>query len=403
MIFKDKRPKGTQTVVKRAARILYANPTSKTSGAEFSLLALMKELDRQRYEPILLCPNEGLLAQLCREQNIQTLFLPTIPPPAGRARDTFRTLLPNAWAIKRQIKELQIDLVHSNSPRMAYHSGLAARWAGVRHITHVRNISDSPFASPLKGHFLNYLSHQIIAVSEATKAMIVQNAPYTAQKVQVVYNGIGQVPQVEEEQIRALRAEFETHESQPAHLLAIIGQLTPWKGQQVALEAMPHILKRFPNTRLLIVGKPLWDETYKQQLVKLAEELGLSKHIVWTGFRRDIPQLLAAIDILIHCPIKPDPLPRILLEAGAQGTLIVASRIGGIPEQVLDGETGLLVEPNQPEALAQAVIKLLENRQLSLRVRQAAQQRTLALFSIEQHVKKITAIYETLLPQEVVN
>lgn len=388
-----------QKVVKAAKRVLYANPTHKMGGAEFSLLALMEKLNRRLYEPILLCPSDGLLSQMCHERNIKTLFLPSIPPPAGRAITAYRTLLQNAFFIKRLIQKFDISLVHSNSPRMAYHSGLAARWARVPHITHVRHISDSVFASPLKSRFLLYLSQRILTVSEATSAMIIQHAPYAKAKVEVVHNGIGSVPTFDQAQIQACRAEFGS--TNDDYLLAIIGAITPLKGQEVILRALPTILSSFPQCKLLIVGQAMWpkDIEYAEQLRVLAKELGISEHLIWTGFRRDIPRLLASIDLLIHCPIEADAFPRILLEAGTQATLIVASRIGGIPEQVLDGETGLLVEPNQPEALAQAVIKLLEDRQLSQQLGVAAQQRTLAVFSIEQHVRKMVAIYQTLLSQ----
>lgn len=384
--------------MKNVRRILYVNPTSKTSGAEFSLLALMSHLPRSRYEPILLCPTEGLLPELARQQNIPVYFLPTIPPPAGRAIDTYRTLPQNAWRIKQLIKELKIDLVHSNSPRMAYHSGLAARWAKVPHITHVRNISDSPFASPPKARFLDHLSDQIITVSEATKAMIGREAPYIAQKTQVVYNGVQNAPQFDAQQIKSLRAEFEFDHTSQTFLLAIIGQVTAWKGHEVALRALPTVLKQYPNTRLLIVGKSLWSEgeVYKQHLANLVKELDLSEHVLFTGFRQDIPLMLASLDLLIHCPIKPDPLPRILLEAGAQETLIVASRIGGIPEQVLDGETGFLVQPNQPQELAQAIIKALTDHSLATHLRIMAGKRMRDLFSIEQHVTRIEAIYNLI-------
>jgi len=384
--------------MKNVRRILYVNPTSKTSGAEFSLLALISHLHRSRYEPILLCPTEGLLSQLARQQKIEVHFLPTIPPPAGRAIESYRTLLQNAWRIKQLIKELKIDLVHSNSPRMAYHSGLAARWAKVPHITHVRNISDSPFASPPKARFLHYLSDQIITVSEATKAMIVREAPYVAQKTQVVYNGVQKAPQFDAQQIKRLRAEFEVDHTPQTFLLAIIGQVTAWKGHEVALRALPTVLKRYPTTRLLIVGKSLWseDQAYKKHLANLVKELHLSEHVLFTGFRRDIPLILAGLDILIHCPIKPDPLPRILLEAGAQETLIVASRVGGIPEQVLDGETGFLVEPNQPKELAKAIIKALSDHSLALHLRMMAGKRIRDVFSIQQHVTRIEAIYNLI-------
>lgn len=383
---------------KQAARILYVNPTYKASGAEFSLLALMENLDRSAYEPILLCPKDGLLSQLCQERNIRTVFLPTIPLPGGCAIDTYRTLPHNVQAIKSIIKELGIDLVHSNSPRIAYHSGLAARWAGIPNVTHVRDISTTPFESILKAAFVYAISDRIVVVSQATKSTIVELFPCAERKIEVVYNGVEPALKFDPLEIDMLRAEFGATDQ--VILLATIGQLSRWKGHDIVLRALPSIREKFPNTRLLIVGEGLHSgEDYRSYLIELASQLQVSQHIVFTGFRRDVPLILSAIDLLIHYPVEPDPLPRILLEASAQETLIVASDIGGIGEVVLDGITGRLVSPGQPATLVEAILSLLNNPDLAAQMRTAAGKRACQVFSIEQHVASMEAIYCSLLGQ----
>jgi glycosyltransferase involved in cell wall biosynthesis len=376
---------------------LYVNPTYKASGAEFSLLSLMDNLDRSAYEPIILCPNDGLLPQLCQERNIRTVFLPTIPLPGGRAIDTYRTLPHNIQAIKTIMKELGIDLVHSNSPRVAYHSGLAARWAGIPNVTHVRDMSITPFESILKALFVYAISDRIVAVSQATKNAIVKLFPYAQHKIQVVYNGVKPAPKFDPLEIHALRAEFGANDQ--TILLATIGQLAHWKGHDVVLQALPAIRAKYPNTRLLIVGEVLHEEAHRSYLMELADQLQVSQHVVFTGFRQDVPLILSAVDLLIHYPVEPDPLPRILLEASAQETLIVASDIGGIGEVVLDGTTGWLVPPGQPAILAEAILSLLSNPDLAVQMRAAAGERARQVFSIEQHVASLEAIYRSLLRQ----
>jgi glycosyltransferase involved in cell wall biosynthesis len=212
----------------------------------------------------------------------------------------------------------------------------------------------------------------------------------------VVYNGIEPAPKLDPLAVRALRAEFGAADQ--AILLATVGQLSPWKGQDFVLRAIPSIRAKFPNTRLLVVGERLHSgEEYRSYLIELASQLQISQDVVFTGFRRDIPLILSAVDLLIHYPVEPDPLPRILLEASAQETLIVASDMGGIGEVVLDGITGRLVPPGQPATLAEAVLSLLDDPDLAARMRKAAGERASQVFSIAQHVASTEAIYRSLL------
>ena len=385
---------------KKTAKILYVNPTYKTSGAEFSLLALMANLDRSTFEPLLLSPKDGLLSQLCRKKNIRTLYLPSIPLPGSPVLDTYRTLLKNARKIKGMINDLSIDMVHSNSPRVAYHSGLGARWAGVPNVTHVRDISNTPFESVIKASFVNAISDRIVTASQATKNMIMKLFPRIERRIQVVYNGVEPAHKFDHSEIKILRAEFNANDQ--TILLATIGQLSRWKGHDVVLRALPSIREKFPNTSLLIVGESLHGgDDYRAHLIEQAEKLQVTQNVFFTGFRQDIPLILSAIDLLIHYPVEPDPLPRILLEASAHETLIVASNDGGIGEVVLDGKSGQLVPPCQPRALVKAILSLLNSPDTAAQMRTAAGERADQVFSIQQHVTTIEAIYRSLLEQEM--
>ena len=381
----------------RPVRILYANPFAGIAGAENALLELMDNLDRRLYLPHLLIPGSGRLAERCQELDIPTTFLNTIPPPGGQARDTYRTLVHNAWAIARLIRQLGIHLVHANSPRMAYHTGLAARLAGVPHVTHVRDFSNSPFTSRSKAWLLNHTSDRIVTVSKATQQAVIRQGHALAAKTRVVYDGLPPVELFTPQQRQALRTEFGMAGRFP--LLAVVGSISHLKGQAVALQSLPAILQRYPQARLLLVGGAT-DADGEQCLRELKAQvaaLGLGEQVVFTGFRTDAPLIMASIDILMHPAVLPDAFPHVLLEASAQQAVIVASDIGGIAEIIQDGVTGRLVPPNQPEQLAQVVTDLLGDGQQSSRMRRAAAERVKAEFSINQTMVQIQAIYEELL------
>ena len=380
------------------ARILYLNSASYITGAENSLLDLMANLDRVLYQPLLLIPSQGLFSEYSQKAGIPVEFLKSIPPPGGRARDTYRTLFYNAIVIAQLVKRLRIDLIHANSPRVAYHSGLAARIAGVPHITHVRDYSNSPFFSPYKAFFLNSISDRFIVISKATRSAITRHRLVQDQKIRLIYNGLSSImPSYDISQKQQLRREFGMDDRFP--LLAVVGNISNLKGQEEVIQCLPSILAHYPNARLLLVGQPIDadGQAYLGRLKELIHSLGLEEHIIFTGFRSDVLLIIASIDCLIHTPTLPEAFGRVLLEASAQEIPIVASNIGGIGEIVLDGETGILVRPGQSNEIANAVCSLLSDHNLCIRLGQAAGKRVRRDFTITRYVSQIQAVYEELI------
>jgi glycosyltransferase involved in cell wall biosynthesis len=205
------------------------------------------------------------------------------------------------------------------------------------------------------------------------------------------------VPHYDFPQKQQLRREFGMSDRFP--LLAVIGYISSLKGQEVVIQGMPSILTHFPNARLLLVGQPIDADgkAYLGKLKELTHSLGLEEQVIFTGFRNDVLLIMASIDCLIHAPVLPEAFGRVLLEASALETPIVVSDIGGISEIVLDGETGILVKPGQSNEIAEAVCKLLSDRDLCTRLGQAAGNRVRTDFTITRYVSQMQAVYEELL------
>ena len=379
------------------ARILYVNSASFMSGAEYALLDLMTNLNRDLYQPLLLIPSQGLFSEFSQKARIPLEFLKSIPPPGGQAHDTYRTLFYNAIVISLLVRRLRIDLIHANSPRTSYHSGLGARLAGIPHITHVRDYSNSPFYSSHKAAFLNVITDRFIVISKATKFAITRNRRIQDQKIRLIYDGLPSAPLFDISQKQQLRKEFGMDDRFP--LLAVIGYISYLKGQEIVIQSMSSILTKYPDTRLLLVGEPTDADgnLYLGKLKELIQSLGLEEHVIFTGFRKDVLHIMASIDCLIHAPILPEALGRVLLEASALEIPIVASNIGGIEEIVIDGETGILVKPGHSNEIAEAVCRLLTDRDLCIRLGQAARKRVRKDFTIVSHVSQMQLVYKELL------
>jgi glycosyltransferase involved in cell wall biosynthesis len=376
--------------------ILYINPTAKMSGAEFSLLSLLKGIDRERFRPVLLLPEEGLFADRARELGIECHILPTmIRFGEGYSLSRLLRVLKSIRQIVKIIRRQQIQIVHANSPRAAYSGGLAARLAGVISLTHVRDIDQSPFSQLTKSRILGFLSDKIITVSKATADAILRVNLSLRIKTEVVYNGIhiGGIGLQTKKEIRSRLGI-----TPEVKLIGSVGIIHPAKGQDILIRAAARIKSVFPQIKVLIIGEVFHpaDAAYKKELEKLAAELGITENIVFTGFRNDVFDLIQALDIFVHPAVFQDPLPRTLLEAAAFAKTIVASKIGGIPEIIDNNISGVLIEPGEVDGLADAVISLLQNPREAERLGLAAQKKIKCNFSVQQHIAAVTAIYQSL-------
>jgi glycosyltransferase involved in cell wall biosynthesis len=167
----------------------------------------------------------------------------------------------------------------------------------------------------------------------------------------------------------------------------------------VFLRAAALIASTNPQVRFVIVGDNNIDQQYKEELKELTRRLGLEDRVIFTGFRMDVPDLLAALSIVVSPSLGLEGLSNSLLESMATGLPVVATRVGGTPEIVEDGESGLLVPPGDPSALAAAISRLLQDRMTAKRLGQSARRQVLSRYSLEQAVASTERLYHDLLLQ----
>ena len=380
--------------------VLYLHPAAGLGGAANSLLSLFEAIDRQRFEPILLLPEEGDLSRQAAKIGVDAVILPSMIKFGESYRFAkFPRILRSVGALRTIIKQRGTRIVHSNSPRAAYLGGTAARISGARSVVHVRDIHLSPFASPRKARLLGRLSDAIVAVSAATRESIVAASPSLAAKTKVIYNGVD-LKKLDGLPARNVRPELGIEKE--AALIGSVGLLHPAKGPDILIRAAARLKRSFPSLKVLIVGDVLLerDEPYKQELERLARAEHIADIVVFTGFRADVFDLMRALDVLVHPAVYPDPLPRALLEAGALRRPIVATNVGGVAEIVEHERSGLLVEPGNAEALADAVASLLNDRTKAEAFASEARRKVERDFSLEKHAEKMMALYGEVLAKE---
>jgi len=187
-----------------------------------------------------------------------------------------------------------------------------------------------------------------------------------------------------------------------AKVIGFIGRLVREKGVEELLEAIGQVIKEIPEAKLLVVGDTLAsdrDRRTTERLQELIQQNNLEARIEFTGFRDDIPELLAIMDLFV-LPSHREGMPRSILEAMAAGKPVVATNIRGSREEVVHGETGYLVPVNDPNRLAEAIIGILSDRMLAERMGEAGRQRAVDFFDEAQVLEKQLSVYRTLIQQK---
>lgn len=384
----------------RPARILYLDHTGELGGAERVLLDVLPRLDRDRIEPILAASPHGELLDRARALGVEVLPL--------RLDETARTLSREAWGLDplgfvwrargylneamrlaALMRERRVDALHANTLKAHVLGSLAARLAGRPLVWHMHDLPST------RGDTRNLLDQvarlarpEIIAVSAAVAADL---SPALRARARVVHNGLDLAA------FDRAAASLAAPLALPAGdgpLIGSISYLIPWKGHEVFLRAARRMLAVRPELRFVIVGEPIFQwRDERDRLEGIARELGVADRVAFLGHREDVPAVLAAFDLFVM-PSLFEPFGRVLIEAMAASRPVVAARAGGVPEIVLDGETGLLVPPGDDAALAEASLALLADPARSRQLGEAGRRRVAEAFSLDAQVAALMAAYE---------
>ncbi len=379
--------------------ILFFDHTAQWSGGEISLFNLVTHLNQTKYRPVVVLFADGALREKLDEAGIATRVVALDESVSQTRKDEMgaRSLLKlkQIGAIWRFIRRLRrvirgegAQVVHCNSLKSDLIGGIAARLAGVPVIWHVRDrIADDYLPSPIVKAFrlaARLIPTRVIAVSGAT-LLTLPNVRGVA-----IHNG-------------TVFQNFDDLQSRlpfagGAPTFGIVGRLTRWKGQHVFLRAAAIVRVQVPDAKFQIVGAALFgEENYERELRALATELGLSEAVEWLGFRRDVPQVVARMDALVHASTTGEPFGQVLIEGMAASRPVIATEGGGVPEIVLDGETGLLVAMGEVEPLADAMLRLWRDPERARMMGGLGRLRVQSEFTIEATARRVERVWEELI------
>jgi glycosyltransferase involved in cell wall biosynthesis len=294
-----------------------------------------------------------------------------------------------AWKLSRVVQRLAPDVVHAHDPH-----GVAMASMALSMLT--RSPTPALVAARRvdfrlkRNSFSRWKYRQVdlfIASSNAIRDLLIADG-VDAAKVMTVYEGIdvGRIARLTPVNVRALF--FLPHN---APVIGNVAALVPHKGQRHLIEAMPMVIAQVPDARLVVLGEgPL-----RSQLEHRVKQLHLERHVVLPGFRDDVLACIKGFDVFVLSS-ETEGLGTSLLDAMAAGKACVGTRAGGIPEAVADGETGLIVPTHDPGALANAIVRLLQDEALRLRMGDAGRARAIEQFSVEKMVEGTLTAYGRL-------
>ncbi|GAB6137372.1 glycosyltransferase family 4 protein [Halanaerobaculum tunisiense] len=381
--------------------ILFINHTSKMGGGENSLYHLINKLNKQLFNPIVICPKEGELTKKLEAIGIKVKIVKQPSFLKGnfiKLPFKFRNVINK---INKIVKEEDIDVVHANSIRSSIYASFACENKEVPTISHIRvtDFGTNRIFKTIAIKLLN-MNDKIIVVSETVKKNLINFDSKLKDKIVKVYNGI----ELELFDLmgysKSLRKEYDIPEE--TILIGMVGRIAPWKGHKYFIEAASIIKNEKLNKEIkfVIVGDILFDknQVYKEKLKQLVSSLNLSNDIIFAGFRNNIPDIMSELDIFV-LPSDEEPFGRVLIEAMAAKTPVIATRAGG-PIEIIDDKSGRLIPPKSSLKLSKEMIDLIINKEKRINMGFRGRKRVEKLFSLESHVNEIQSLYFDLLKKD---
>jgi len=359
-------------------------------GAETSLYYLVKGINKDKYIPFVLCPVAGSLVDRLTNLNIPTRIIPL--PPWRKAK----SILSRSYYLHRLIdfaEEAGFDLIHSNTIWVNHYAQKTAKAIRIPLVCHLRDIIKVAQVTKYGLH----RADMIIPISDAVREPL-NDAGIEPSRIQRIYNG------VDLQSFSCGKDALKSVHNINGYLVGIVGQMSPrshWKGQSDFIRAAAEVNRKMDNVYFAVIGgddSPLSDPkhgSYVRELKELVKSLDIESKFIFTGNRKDMPDVMASLDILVSAS-HAEPFGRVIIEAMAAGKPVIATMAGGAPEIVQDGITGILVPTKDYQSISKSIIYILEDDKCQ-RMGQAGKKRAKECFSIDQNIREIQLVYDGLL------
>ncbi|WP_330443980.1 glycosyltransferase family 4 protein [Flavobacterium sp. C4GT6] len=374
--------------------ILVIHQSAELYGSDKMLLLLLKSMDKAKFYPVVVVPGEGPLKQELEKDNIKVVTAPVLKvyrkmfTPKNLYR-FFKDIKKGVSLLDKLNVEYGFDLIYSNT--LAVLLGMFyARKRKIKHVWHVHEIIVHPkiFAEAYP-RLLNKTAHKVICNSLATRDNLLHRVSALQSKTVVVYNGLD-----ESQRVGAVATKVDFGFTQEDIVITLVGRISRLKGHKWTVSAFSKYLKT-SNAKLFFVGSPVpGQEYYETELRDIIKHEGLENKVTILPFTKNLKQIWDVTDIALMPSTEAESFGLVGLEAMLAKKPLVASNLGGLKEIVLNNETGYLVNPLDDKALADALIKLMDNPQLQNEFGESGYNRAKQQFSLQNYLKGINSVLE---------
>jgi glycosyltransferase involved in cell wall biosynthesis len=390
----------------RPTRVLYVSHSAVLSGAEQNLLRLLTVLDRKAVEPVVVLPRDGPLRAEIDALSIETKTSPLAWwfPATHWNRDRFLAQLDGLEeridGVRKILEVGGFDLVHTNTT-VTLEGAVAAARVGLPHVWHNRGLfgpglpPDYFFGPEYIFSVIDLLADIVVCMAESVEKQTRQHCRLA--DLELVYDGIDfdRYENPPTDMVRSFRDEHGFPKD--GRVILCLGGIQERKAQLDLVEAAPEVVRRHPQVVFLIVGSA--EDKYAARVVERVAALGLTENFRILPFQPDPRAAIHSSDLLVH-PAHFEAFGLVVLEAMASGKPVVAARSGGPEEMIVDGQTGYLVELRNPEALASAILRVLDDPAAAASLGAAGRERARG-FSRERTAARIEEMYRRLIHDRV--
>lgn len=329
-------------------KVIHVITDMKIGGAGRWLLNFLKNYDRSQLDMIVAIPQGSMLREEIAALNIKTIEIPGI---GDKSLDWG-----SVSAFRKLFNTEKPQIVHTHASLSAR---IAAMLAGVKAIVHTKHCLDqlkTGLKKTVAAGINNQLSSKIIAVSQAVGKNLL-DAGIEQGKIKVIYGGIEEIKRLPKEEVDQIRSAYGIEEKDV--VFGMVARLAAVKGHKYLIQAAEQVLKQRDNIKFLLAGTgPL-----EEQLKKMVSDMGIQDKVIFTGFIKDIERIYNIIDVNVITSTS-EALCLSLVEGMSLSKPMIGTDVGGVPELVISGETGLLVPAEQAKALEEAILKLADDSSL---------------------------------------
>lgn len=401
---------------------LEASSGQVVGGSLTGMLELIGGLDRARYAPVVVLYEEKAVTRQLHAQGIPVRIfskrrlpkehslqesahyqkakeVPGVTPVLRGVRETLTFLfetLPAALRLAAVFREEAPDLIHvCNGFRGNLDAIVAARLCGIPCIVHCKGFDKHSYIERLFAPGVAAAVCMTVAIQDHCRRQGIRPPVY-----RVIYDGL------DLERFRPTRAPEDVREElgigSRVPVVGVVGNIQEWKGQHVFLEAMVDVVRELPDAVALVVGGAHRSgRSYADGLRRFVASRDIVDHVTFTGARHDVPDVMNAMDVLVHSSVRGEPFGRVIIEGMSVGRPVIATRAGGVPEFVHDGVDAILVEPGDVGELSREILRLLRDPALRESLGAAARA-AVRRFSLETHVAQMADLYDEIAARSAV-